>query len=99
MTSEFTTPVSFPDFDKLRYLASFTEEGRVLVKRLQGRGVLRGRWEFEFSDRATWVCVKCRDPWVKNTDDNSYSPQFVPEPVALKVKAFLSSKLQVDPGE
>jgi hypothetical protein len=93
MPSQFKTPTSFPDFDRLIYKASFVE-GRVVVKRMQGY-VRRGKWEFEFSEEATWVCVKASDPWVKGNSDTSYSTEFIPEPVALKAKEFITAKLAV----
>ena len=67
MPSPFKTPTSFPDFDKLRYDAYF-DEGTIVVKRLQGN-VRRGQWRFEFREDATWFCVSCQDPWVKENPD------------------------------
>jgi hypothetical protein len=95
MATEFTTPTTFPEFDKMRYEASFLD-GNVVVKRKHGR-VLRGRWEFEFRSGATWVCVKCRSPWWKGNQDPTYSPKFVPEAVALKAREFLAASLAIVP--
>src|SRR5450631_255915 len=94
MASQFKTPVSFPDFDKLTYRASFDDEGRVVVKRLQGN-LRRGKWLFEFSAGATGVCVSCNDPWVKLNLSHTYTPEFVPEPVTLKAKEFLAASIAV----
>jgi hypothetical protein len=95
MTSGFKTPTSFTDFDKLSYRATFTKDGTVVVKRFQGR-VGRGTWEFKFTGNATWVCIECHRPWVKNMGNTSYSLEFVPEPVALKAKEFLVGSLMVN---
>ena len=95
MPSQFKTPTTFPDFDKLRYVAYF-DEGTVVVKRMQGN-VRRGQWRFEFQGDATWLCVNCQPPWVKDNPNVLYSPEFIPESVILKAKEFITAELAIIP--